>query len=113
MQVQAAMEEEPPSKRARMQVQAAMEEEPPSSSVPSWARYEYEHGIPQGDLTPPERLNFVQWDRTAYNRGQLVKLARIYFRLDYEPKIDTDMLAQKVHAYCSDWDKQNKGVQTW
>ena len=40
-------------------------------------------------------------------------MARIYFRLDYEPKIDTDMLAQKVHAYCSDWDKQNKGVQTW
>ena len=80
-----------------IQVQVAMDEEeeegPPSSRVPSWARYEYYGGIPQGCLTPPERLNFVQWDRTAYNRGQWVKLARIYFRFDYDLKIDTYMLA--------------------
>ena len=90
-----------------------MEEEDPPSQVPSWARYEYKGGIPQGDLSPPERLSFVQWDRTAWNRGQWVKLARIYFPLNYKPDIDTDTLAQKVHAYCIDWDRQNKGVQTW
>ena len=89
-----------------------MEEEPPPPRVPSWARYTYDQGIPQGDLTPPERLRFVQWDRTAWNRGQWVRLARIYFGLDYDPKIHTDTLAQMVRTYCSDWEKQNKEVQT-
>ena len=90
-----------------------MEDDHPSSRVPSWVRYEFKDGVPQGDLPPPERLRRVLWDRTAYNRGQLVKLARTNFRLNYKHTIDTDTLAQEVHVYCSNWEKQNPGWQTW
>ena len=90
-----------------------MEDDHPSSRVPSWVRYEFKDGVPQGDLPPPERLRRVLWDRTAYNRGQLVKLARIHFRLNYKHDIDRDTLAHEVHVYCSNWEKQNPGWQTW
>ena len=32
---------------------------------------EYDDGIPMGDLSPPDRLRNVIWDRTAWNMGAM------------------------------------------
>ena len=69
---------------------------------------EYDDGIPMGDLSPPDRLRNVIWDRTAWNRVQWVKLARNYFKLDYKPDIHADDLKCLVIKHCSDWEEQNE-----